>query len=76
MADTEPGAVTRAEAIAFMRDEDTRLIERLNRQLLEVNTELARARHELDRERERRVAAENELAELLAHIAAQERRKA
>lgn len=59
-----------------MRDEDTHLIEQLNRQLLGVNTELARARHELARERERRIAAELELAELLEHIAAQERRKA
>jgi hypothetical protein len=58
-----------------MRDEDTRLIEQLNRQLLEVNIELARAKHHLDRERERRTAAEIEVAELLAHIAAIERRR-
>lgn len=58
--------MTRAEAIAFVRDEDTRLIERLSRQLLDVN-------QELELERARRAAAELEIDELHRHIAAQER---
>jgi hypothetical protein len=54
--------------MAYMRDEDHRLIEQLQRQLLEVN-------RQLEFERTRRVAAERELDELHKHVAAIERRK-
>lgn len=54
--------------MAYVRDEDTRTIERLNRQLLEVN-------RQLELERARADNAVRELVELHNYIAAIERRK-